>query len=49
MKTKVIYSNKAIKYLKQIRERDAQKILKKIKYYIAQEDPFQYAKKLNHR
>jgi len=46
MRIKIIYSDKAIKDLRKIGEQDTQRILKKIEYYIKQDDPFQYAKKL---
>ena len=46
MKIKIIYSNKAVKDLRKIGKHDTQKILKKIKYYVVQNNIFRYAKKL---
>ena len=47
MKIKVVYTKKSVKDLQKLERVQAQKIVKKIKFYTEQEDLFSFAKRLN--
>lgn len=48
MKYKAVYTKKAVNQLEKIELSIAQRIVKKVKFFIGQSDPLKYAKKLKH-